>query len=224
MQVWVYGLKQAPRALNDKFTNFLPSIGFKFSYVDPSLFIKISGSTRVFLLLYVNDIIITGDCEDLIAELKTTYKLSFRWKILRIFIFLGLEIKYLHNGLFLSQCEYAINLVHKAVLDACINILLRVSLVWNFMQMVALLFLFFLDGDGGTPLSSSNITLFPSLVGFLQYPTFTRLDITYSVNVVCQFLHNPTNIHLQVVKRILRYVKGMHPWFWYCLQEGYFFP
>lgn len=63
----LYGLKQAPRALHDKFTNFLPSIGFKFSYADPSLFIKISGSNRVFLLLYVDDIIITGDCEDLIA-------------------------------------------------------------------------------------------------------------------------------------------------------------
>lgn len=70
----LYDLKQAPRAWNDRFTNCLPSIHFKFSYADPSLFVKISGSSRKFLLLYVDDIIITGDCKKLIAEVKAALR------------------------------------------------------------------------------------------------------------------------------------------------------
>ena len=62
--------------------------------------------------------------------------------------------------------------------------------------------------DYGTPLSPADIPHFRSLVGCLQYLTFTRPDIAYSVNTVCQFLHNPTEEHLLAAKRILRYVKG----------------
>jgi hypothetical protein len=47
-----------------------------------------------------------------------------------------------------------------------------------------------------------------SIVGALQYLTLTRPDISFSVNKVCKFLHSPTNVHLAMVKRILRYVKG----------------
>lgn len=52
-----------------------------------------------------------------------------------------------------------------------------------------------------------NIGVYRSVVGALQYLTLTRLDIAYSVNKVCQFLHAPTITHWAVVKRILRYIK-----------------
>lgn len=58
----------------------------------------------------------------------------------------------------------------------------------------------------GTPLHVA--TLYPSLVGALQYLTFTRPDIAYFVGVVCQFMHQPTDAHFFLVKRILRYIKG----------------
>lgn len=93
--------------------------------------------------------------------------------------FLGLKIKYLHNGLFLFQCKYAINLVHKAVLDACNT---HLTPFQSGLKLYA---------DGGTPISSSNITLFQSLVGCLQYPTYTRLDITYSVLLFVNFFITP---------------------------------
>ncbi|XP_019227754.1 PREDICTED: uncharacterized protein LOC109209041 [Nicotiana attenuata] len=47
-----------------------------------------------------------------------------------------------------------------------------------------------------------------SIVGSLQYLTFTRPDITHAVNLASQFMQNPNSMHLQAVKRILRYVKG----------------
>ena len=54
----------------------------------------------------------------------------------------------------------------------------------------------------------SDPTMYRSIVGGLQYLTFTRPDLSFSVNLVCQFMHNPTTFHWQLVKRILRYVKS----------------
>ncbi|XP_070660527.1 uncharacterized mitochondrial protein AtMg00810-like [Malus domestica] len=60
----------------------------------------------------------------------------------------------------------------------------------------------------GEPLSDG--TTFRSIVGALQYLLFTRPDIAYAVNQVCQFMHSPTTAHWAAVKRILQYLKGIH--------------
>ena len=51
-------------------------------------------------------------------------------------------------------------------------------------------------------------TLYRSLAGALQYLTFTRPDISYAVQQVCLFMHDPREVHLNALKRILRYIKG----------------
>lgn len=63
-----------------------------------------------------------------------------------------------------------------------------------------------MTADQGTPLPDP--TVYRSIVGALQYLTFTRPDIAYSVNTVCQFMTRPTDVHYAAVKRILRYLKG----------------
>ena len=60
----------------------------------------------------------------------------------------------------------------------------------------------------GTLLNSGDSIKYRSIVGALQYLTFSRPDLAYSVNKVCQFLHAPTTVHWTSVKRILRYVKA----------------
>jgi histone deacetylase 1/2 len=60
----------------------------------------------------------------------------------------------------------------------------------------------------GARLGPEDSTRYRSLVGALQYLTLTRLDITFAVNKVCQFLHAPTTTHLIAVKQILRYIRG----------------
>jgi hypothetical protein len=59
----------------------------------------------------------------------------------------------------------------------------------------------------GEILSPEDTTRFQSVVGALQYLSFTRPDISYAVNRVCQFLSAPTTSHWVAVKRILRYLK-----------------
>ena len=63
-----------------------------------------------------------------------------------------------------------------------------------------------LSAYDGAPLSDA--TEYCSIVGALQYLTLTKPDICYAVNQVCQFMHALTTVHLQAVKRILRYLKG----------------
>src|SRR3954464_4084704 len=62
--------------------------------------------------------------------------------------------------------------------------------------------------DQGQPLSSEDTFKYRSLVGGLQYLTLTRPDLSFAVNKVCQYLSQPTTIHYEAVKRILRYVRG----------------
>jgi len=51
-------------------------------------------------------------------------------------------------------------------------------------------------------------SLYRSLAGALQYLTFTRPDITYAVQQVCLFMHDPREEHMHALKRILRYIQG----------------
>ncbi|GJX82114.1 ribonuclease H-like domain-containing protein, partial [Tanacetum coccineum] len=51
-------------------------------------------------------------------------------------------------------------------------------------------------------------TLYHSLVGALQYLTFTRLDNSYAVQQVCLYMHDPLEPYFSALKRILRYVHG----------------
>ncbi|XP_043692859.1 uncharacterized mitochondrial protein AtMg00810-like [Telopea speciosissima] len=60
--------------------------------------------------------------------------------------------------------------------------------------------------SGGAPISDP--TTYRSAVGALQYVTLTRPDVSFAVNLACQFMHSPTEEHWQLVKRIIRYLKS----------------
>ncbi|XP_051202123.1 uncharacterized mitochondrial protein AtMg00810-like [Lolium perenne] len=65
-----------------------------------------------------------------------------------------------------------------------------------------------LSRDTGASLGTEDSFRYRSIVGGLQYLTLARPDISFAVNKVCQFLSQPSEIHWEAVKRILRYVKG----------------
>ena len=88
----LYGLKQAPRAWFDRFTSQLLHLGFIASLVDSSLFIDHNSHTTIYLLLYVDDIIITGNDPQisyLITALSTTFELK---DLGALSYFLGIQI------------------------------------------------------------------------------------------------------------------------------------
>ncbi|CAN6557239.1 unnamed protein product [Malus baccata var. baccata] len=100
LQRSLYGLKQAPRAWNERFTKFLLSLRFKSSYANPSLFVRHDGYSIVILLLYVDDIILTGDNSDEIQCVISQLTTKFDMKDLGILhFFSGTTDKFMHSPL-----------------------------------------------------------------------------------------------------------------------------
>ncbi|KAK9067609.1 hypothetical protein SSX86_011720 [Deinandra increscens subsp. villosa] len=193
----LYGLKQAPRAWFHRLSSFLLTHGFTCSRADSSLFVYTRDKCIMYLLVYVDDLILTGSNEKVIATFIATLNREFAIKDLGdLNYFLGLEVAYTDDGLFLTQSKYATDILRRAGLLE--------------------------SKPASTPLAPhatftshgplfNDPSLYRSLVGALQYLTITRPDLSYAVNQVSQFLHAPTIVHFEAVKRILRYVKGTIP-------------
>ncbi|CAN6723360.1 unnamed protein product [Malus baccata var. baccata] len=191
----LYGLKHAPWAWNERFSKFLLQLGFKTSYADPSLFVKSTDHSIVVLLLYVDDIILTGDSDVVVQFVISQLTKEFDMKDLGILhFFLGLQIEYQARGLFVHQHKYVKELLQKANMEECKPCLTPCHPNQKLLN------------HGSPPIS--DLTTYRSLVGALQYLTFTRPDIAFSVNQVCQFMHQPLESHFTAVKCILRYLKG----------------
>ncbi|XP_062104176.1 uncharacterized mitochondrial protein AtMg00810-like [Humulus lupulus] len=140
------------------------------------------------------DIIITGSSSTAITALMTYLHGQFAVKDLGdLHYFLGLEVHRSSAGLHLSQTKYFRDVLSKSgLLDS--------------KPMSTPLALGSLSLHDGGPLPCS--TEYRSLVGALQYCTLTRPDLAFTVNKLCQFIHSPTDAHMQAVKHVLRYLKG----------------
>ena len=187
----LYGLKQAPRAWFDTFSNFLIDFGFTCCKSDPSLFTYHKDGKTLVLLLYVDDILLTGS--DQVDQLLKSLNSRFSMKDLGPpKYFLGVEIEAHSGGLFLHQTAYAKDILHQAAMSNCNS--MPTPLPQQIDNLNSDLF--------------SEPTYFRSLAGKLQYLTITRPDIQYAVNFVCQRMHAPTVSDFGLLKRILRYLKG----------------
>ncbi|WVZ53816.1 hypothetical protein U9M48_004708 [Paspalum notatum var. saurae] len=193
----LYGLKQAPRAWYSRLSQSLQELGFVPSKADTSLFFFNQGNLSVFILVYVDGIIVASSSQQATAGLLKNLEKDFALKDLGdLHYFLGIEVKRSDGKLLLSQERYASELLKKAGMQFCkpANTPLPVSEK--------------LSAHSGEQLGPSDSTKYRSHVGALQYLTLTWPDISFSVNKVCQFLHSPTTVHWTAVKRILRYVQG----------------
>jgi len=89
----LYGLKQAPRVWLDKIGQYLVTNGFQTSNVDFSLYVKKTNHGIVIIVIYVNDLIITGDSDADIFDLKKFLKQKFEMKDLgELHYFFGIEV------------------------------------------------------------------------------------------------------------------------------------
>ncbi|XP_028079137.1 uncharacterized protein LOC114280929 [Camellia sinensis] len=191
----LYGLKQAPRAWYSTFFSFLISQGFHNSHSNSLLFIKKSQSCITVLLIYVDDILLTGSDSSIIANLVHNMHEVFSMKELGpVSYFLGVFVQHHASGFFLSQHKYASDLLVKAGMVNCKPCVTYVALKPSFSP--------------GDTLSFTQLELYRSVVGALLYLTITRPDLSFAVNQACQHIHSPTVAHFAVVKKILKYVKG----------------
>ena len=143
------------------------------------------------LLLYVNDIILTGNDHSLLTSFVNTLGKEFE---LSDFALYPIEATFSSTGMRLSQLKYTLDLLKKFSMTEC---KLCSTPVCAKKQ---------LSSSDGDPLADA--TVYRQLVGSLQYLTFTRPDIAYAIHHVAQFMSNPRSTHLLAAKRILRYLKG----------------
>lgn len=116
----LYGLKQAPRAWYSRLSKKMQTLGFVPSKSDTSLFIYTKFNTSIFVLIYVDDIIVTSSFDEAISELLKDLSTEFALKDLgELHYLLEIEVKKHNDGLHLSQEKYATDLVRKAGLQGC---------------------------------------------------------------------------------------------------------
>lgn len=190
----IYGLKQAPRAWFGKIAQYLTFCGYASSSADASLFIKKDSKVHVLVLLYVDDMIITGNDEQEINRLKDELAIRFEMKNLgELKHFLGLEVSRCEEGILVSQSQYAKKILEKFKMINC-----RPAATPMEQNLK-------LRANVGKELK--NVKTYRTLVGSLIYLTITRPDISFPVGVISQFMQKPRKPHLDAANRILRYLK-----------------
>ncbi|KAL9230762.1 hypothetical protein vseg_006073 [Gypsophila vaccaria] len=195
LQKSLYGLKQAPRAWYQRFANYVSTIGFTQSKSDNSLFIYHDGTEMAYILLYVDDIILTSSTDSLRVTIMGHLRSEFAMTDLgQLNYFLGVSAIRHKHGLFLHQKKYAEEIIARAKMTSCKPVHTPVDTKSK------------LGASSGAPVSDPS--LYRSLAGALQYLTFTRPDISYAVQQICLYMHDPRDAHFGALKRIIRYVKG----------------
>lgn len=190
----LYGLKQSPRAWFGRFTTFMKQQNYKQSNADHTLFLKRKGSLVTCLIIYVDDMIITGDDMEEMAILRQQLFSEFEKKDLGdLKYFLGIEVERCECGIFISQQKYILDLLAEVGMIDCkpagAPMLTNQKLEYE-------------EEKPGTDQGR-----YQRLVGKLIYLAHTRPDISFAVGIVSQFMHRPQNHHMEVVLRIIRYLK-----------------
>ncbi|CAL2227718.1 unnamed protein product [Prunus armeniaca] len=190
----LYGLKQASRSWFHKFSHAIQEIGFHQSRADYSLFTKVCDHSFTAILLYVDDMIITGNNEDAIVCLKRFLHTKFRIKDLGpLKYFLGVEVARSKDGISICQRKYALDILEEA------GLLGAKPAMFPMEQHLKLT-----PTDG---VILKDPTHYRRLVGRLIYLTITRPEIAYSVHILSQFIQQPRKPRLDAVHRLLRYLK-----------------
>ncbi|GJV25808.1 ribonuclease H-like domain-containing protein [Tanacetum coccineum] len=167
LQRSLYGLKQAPRAW---------------------------GSDTAYLLLYVDDIILTASSSDFLKRIISSLHGEFAMTdIGPLNYFLGIVATRTTNGLFLSKSMYATEILERAKMLNCNPCRTPIDTEKKL-------------GPEGSPVVDPSH--YRSLAGSLQYLTFTRPDLSYAVQQLCLYMHDPCEPHLHAMKRVLRYLQG----------------
>lgn len=178
----LYGLKQDSREWNAEFSKFVSSLGFMASVHDTCLFTRGRDDIFIVLLVYVDDILITGPVLSLIEELKSVLHNAYTIKDLGLAkYFLGMEIARNDAGTSLSQRKYVLDILSTHGMLCC--------------------------KPASTPLPSGislaqgddphlqQPDVYRKLVGQLLYLNLTRPDISHATQQLSQFMANPTMVH-----------------------------
>jgi hypothetical protein len=189
----LYGLKQAPRAWYECLRDFLITNGFNVGKADPTLFTKTIDKDLFICQIYVDDIIFgstnKSSCEEFSRIMIHKFKMSMMGELK---YFLGFQIKQLQGGTFICQTKYIQDILKKFGMKNAKPIKTPMGTNGHL--------------DLNTGGKSVDQKVYRSMIGSLLYLCASRPDIMLSVCMCARFQVDPKEIHLRVVKRIMRYL------------------
>lgn len=200
----LYGLKQSPRAWYEEVNSFLCTHGWTRSAADHNLYFIHQQGNIVLLLLFVDDLLITGNNPTQIAEVKLQLSNKYKMKDLGlVHRYLGIEFQKTTSGIFIHQQNYSQKLLTDLDMQHCkpAAVPLPDGLI--------------LTSDTST--AEVDATHYCRIIGKLIYLTNTRPDLAYSVGILSRFMSRPQQKHLEASHHVLRYIKATTDY-------GLFFP
>ena len=192
----LYGLKQSARLWNSTIDKFLKSEGLITSLNDPCVYYKINSTVILYVLIWVDDIIVSGNSCELIGDFKE--KLSKRFKVKSmgpLSWFLGIQFKISDTVISMNQSMYINNILTRFGMNDCAPKTLPCDpSIHSILR------------NKSKPMKDP--TLYRELVGSLIYLMYcTRPDITFVVNILSQFMSAPMDIHMNIARGVLKYLK-----------------
>jgi hypothetical protein len=191
----LYGLKQSTRAWLGKFSKSMKGFRYKQSNSDYTLFLKHKKGKVTALIVYVDDMVVTENDPEEKAALQRHLASEFEMKDLgALKYFLGIKVARSKQGIFLSQQKYILDILTDTGMLASKPADTPMELNHQLGEY-----------PDQVPTKKER---YQRLVGKLIYLGHTRPNIAYVVSVVSQFMHAPSEAHMDAVNRILRYLKS----------------
>ena len=192
----IYGLKQSPRCWNTALDTELKKMGFAQSPNDPCIYYKNMEGEMLFLGVYVDDIIIAGERETNLNEIKRALSGKFEIKdVGELSYFLGVKVEQRKNSVWIGQPAYMQNLLERFGMQESNPVATPVNVSTKLTK-----------ATDENPIDQQK---YQSAIGSLMYLSVsTRPDISYAVNNLARFSSNPQEEHWTALKRLLRYLRG----------------
>ncbi|GKD70989.1 putative ribonuclease H-like domain-containing protein, partial [Tanacetum coccineum] len=185
----LYGLHQAHRAWYETLSSFLMENGFRRGTIDKTLFIKKKKSNIMLVQVYVNDIIFGSTKQSMYIEFEDCIHKRFQMSSMgKLTFFLGLQVKQLPKGIFISQDKYVADILKKFDF---LSIRTATTPIKSNKPLVK-------DKDG----IDVDVHVYRSMIGSLMYLTASRPDIMFAVCAYARFQVTPKASYLNAVKRI----------------------
>ena len=191
----LYGLRQAPRAWNIKLNQILRGLGFHRCSKEPSLYRKEEGREILIVVVYVDDLLVTGSSLKIVSDFKREMATKFEMSDLgKLTYYLGIEVLQSDEGITLKQDRYARKILEETRMSLC-------NLTHVPMEMNAK----FSKEPNEEKIDEKE---YRRSIGCLRYLLHTRPDLSFSVRVLSRYMQAPCASHGSALKQVLRYLRG----------------
>ena len=160
------------------------------------LFVKTQGEGKILVVsIYMDDLVFTESDIEMFTEFKASMKREFDITDLgKMKFFLGVEVVWNDKGIYLSKKKHALEILERFGLEnansVCNPMVPGIKLMKNENR------------------KQMDMTQYKQMVWSLMYLSVTRSNVMFVVSLVSRYMERSTNLHMQAIKRALRYVKG----------------